>query len=210
MKRFYLVAYLLLGGILAWRLFSPVGPPVTDPGKVERTGKAQSDAVEEALATLDIATGFMPMQLYPEIIARPLFFKERKPPEDYVPATGEKKPAATPRGKQSPPRLFLSAIVRIGDETFALVTLPGSKGTRRVKVGEEFDDWKVKAILADRVVLRSGKTKHEIPLREYKPVPPSREKPRKTKTVSARKPAVKRGRPAKRGRVQSRAKVVTE
>ncbi len=207
MKRFYLVAFLLLGGILAWLFLVPVKAPSTG----EKTWKKDSaNRAEELIASIDYVTGFSPVAVSEDVIQRPIFFKERKPPEDYVPATGEKKPAATPRGKQSPPRLFLSAIVRIGDETFALVTLPGSKGTRRVKVGEEFDDWKVKAILADRVVLRSGKTKHEIPLREYKPVPPSREKPRKTKKARSQSPTVKRGRPPKQGRVQTKAKVVTE
>ena len=214
MKRFYLVAFLLLGGILAWRLFSPVGSPVMDPGKVERTGKAQSDAVEETLAMLDVATGFMPMQRYPEITARPLFFKERKPPEEYVPATGQKKPLATPGGKGSPPRLSLSAIVGIGKETFALVGVPGSKETRRLKTGDEIEGWKVKAILADRLVLGSAGMEHEIPLREYKPVLPPKaapaSKPGRARKARGPRPSVKRGRPAKRSKTHSRAKVVTE
>ncbi len=193
MRKLYLAAVLSLVGILAWLYFFPVGRPAV-PG-VEN-GKEQSDVVEEALATLDIATGFMPTEIYPEILARPVFFKERKPPEPYVREPGEKKTVAGSRSADVPPRLSLSGVVTIGKETFALVRFPGGKSSRRLKMGEEIDGWKVREITPEKLVLIHGSTKHEVPLREYDPVLPGKGAPRKVARNGAKRPPVKRGRSA--------------
>ena len=209
MKKLYFAAVLSLAGVLTWRFLYPVERPVASKKK---TGMIPSGAVEEVLATLDTTTGFMPDEVYTEIPARPLFFKERRPPKPYVPQEHHKKPAATGKSAATAPRLTLSGIVRIGEETFALVKVPGSKGVRRVKVGEELDGWQVHEIAPDKLVLSNGSAKHKIPLRKYKPVLPRRDTPRKATKTGAKRPPVKRGRPAvpKQGRAQRQTKIVTE
>jgi len=209
MKKLYLAVVLSLAVILAWRFLYPVERPVASKA---RNGNISSDVVEEALATLDIATGFMPAEIYPEIPARPVFFKERKPPEPYVQRTGEKKAAAAPRPAGAPPRFTLSGIVEIGKETFALVKVPGGKGARRLKVGEEFDGWRVREISPDKLVMSNGSAEHEIPLRKYKPVSSRGGQSKKVTRTGARRPPLKRGRPAaaKQGREQRPTEMVTE
>ena len=77
-----------------------------------------------------------------------------------------------PAGKARTPNANLSGVVKVGDNTYAMLGGVGKqKGLLRTKVGEEVDGWKVASIHDDRVVLQSGQEQHEILLRSYKPVP---------------------------------------
>jgi hypothetical protein len=192
MKKLYLAMVLLLLGVLAWRLIVPVQRPQVRAA-ADRAGEPR---LVEVLATMDSALGSGPAEVYPEVVNRPLFFKERKPPKPYEEKTGDKKPVAAPRRAGSPPRVSLKGIVKIGHETFALATLPGNRNTQRLKVGDELDGWRVSRIGSDKLVLTSRGSSKEILLREYKPVLPASTKPRNAQGRKLNGSVAKRRKPA--------------
>ncbi len=182
MNRLLLVIAALLAAFLGWRWFNPVAAP--DLAPVSSKGGGDSD-IGELLDSMDLTARFPPLAAYHAISARPLFFSKRRPPPPYVPEKrGGKKPG--PARKTGKPRVQLSAIVRVGDQAYALVQGGKNKGSRRVRVNEEIDGWKVVRIDEDRLVLSNGSETEALLLRNYKPVKPVKQAPKKAAGAPAR------------------------
>ncbi|MDS4019178.1 MAG: hypothetical protein RKR03_01495 [Candidatus Competibacter sp.] len=110
-----------------------------------------------------------PLDQYGEIVAHPLFVAARQPepppPEEAAP----EKPTAGPEQKP-----VLIGIMIAPESTVALLRPeePNAK-VARVKPGESVGDWRLEAILPNRVVLRKGQTIQELALeRPKRPVRP--------------------------------------
>jgi len=182
-KKAYLAFGLLLLIVLAALVSMPVKVPRIQPAP---PSQGPAEAVTELLDSIGRMPGFVPSDVPPEIVQRPLFFKERRPPEEgAAPLTDAPAPRSGKAG--APPKVELKAVVGVGKELFALVTLKGKKDIQRLEPGAEIEGWRVEEIHQDRLVLGSGSERKEVLLRSYKPYVPKggRVKP-------SRKPAGRR------------------
>jgi general secretion pathway protein N len=176
MKKLWLMAVILLLGFLTWRwYFPPQAPSIA----VTAASGQEGDEIKVLLDSMDRVAGFPPRESYQAIAERPLFFSKRRPPPPYVPAPPGKKPPVRPPRKVGKPRVQLSAVIIIGDQKYALIKGGRKKGSRRVRVGEEVDGWKVTGIDADKLVMTNGSETEELLLRNYKPVLPVKTPPKK-------------------------------
>jgi len=174
-RKLWLVLIALLLGFLAWRwYFPPQAPRVATDAAVEQNG----EQIKALLDSMDRVSDFPPQSAYQTIAERPLFFNKRRPPPPYVPTPPGAKPTIKPPRKVGKPRMQLSAIIVVGKEKYALVKGGRQKGSRRVRVGDEVDGWKVTGIEADRLVLRNGGETEELLLRNYRPVVPVKSLPK--------------------------------
>lgn len=173
MKSLWLMLIGALSLVIAVEWFLPVQePPVPSYSKLGASGNNQVNL----LAKADHATEFPPLEQYQSVKDRPLFFEGRRPPAEHTPEPKGKQ--KKPDSNVSPPRASLSGVIRVGDNVYVMLKGVGKeKGLARVKVGEDVDGWKVERIHDDRVVLKKGKEKHEIPLRSYKAVPLPKSEP---------------------------------
>jgi hypothetical protein len=174
-NRVLLFMAVLLLAFIGWRWFNPLAEPrleaLPPPG-------ADGGDIEKLLKSMDRVAGFPTLAAYSAISNRPLFFSKRRPPPPYIAdKTGGKKPGPTRRtGK---PRVQLSAIISIGNQTYALVQGGKKKGARRVRLGDEIDGWTVAAIDKDKLVLRNGSETETLLLWNYRPVKPVKQTPKK-------------------------------
>ncbi|WP_456376816.1 hypothetical protein [Thiolapillus sp.] len=175
MKKPWLVIIVLLLGILAWRWYFPPQAPVIAVNTVQGQG---GDEIKTLLDSMDRVSGFPAKEAYQLVSDRPLFFSKRRPPPPYVPTPPGKKPPIKPPRKIGKPRMQLSAIIVVGEQKYALVKGGRQKGSRRVRVGEEVDGWKVTRIETDRLVLSNGGETEELLLRNYRPVVPVKSMPK--------------------------------
>ena len=182
MNRLLLIIAALLAAFLSWRWFNPVAAPDLEPVSAKGT---ENGNIGELLDNMDRTASFPSLAAYHAISARPLFFSKRRPPPPYVPEKGGgQKPG--PSRKTGKPRVQLSAIVRVGDQVYALVQGGKNKGSKRVRVNEDIDGWKVVSIDKDRLVLNNGSETETLLLRNYKPVKPVKQAPKKAAGGAAR------------------------
>ena len=199
MNRVFLVLVFLLAAFLVWRWKVPlVMPPIPQQDAVKKD-ELPEDRVEQLLGK---PAGLDSFDRYSIVVEHPLFFKERRPPKPYVPEPPRKKNVSKTR-KTRVPRIQLSAVVTVGNQTFALIKGGKQRVTRRVRVGDEVEEWTVRSILKDRIQLRNNGDRHEVLLRQYAPValprisPPKQAKQNKVvESRSPRRPA-RNGSPAK-------------
>jgi len=155
-------------------LFWPVDPPEPDnreTGTNENTGTVSNTQLSEEPRNL------APLAEYGEIGERPLFFEGRRVPDEPI------LPDRTPQEviKKQALNVGLTGIMFIDDVRYALVKDAASKSTQRLKVGDDFQGWKVVEIAEDKIVMSSGNGTEEIRLWEYKAVPPPRKSARPAK-----------------------------
>ncbi len=202
MNRFLLTVAVVLAAFLGWRWLNPVAEP-----ELELLPPSGADGADmgKLLKSMDRVSGFPPLAAYHAISARPLFFSKRRPPPPYVPEKGGgRKPG--PSHKAGKPRVQLSGVISIGNQTYALLKGGKNKGSKRVRVGEEIDGWTVVSIEKDKLILRNGTETESLLLWNYKPVKPVKKAPKKPSKRTVRPPArnangrVARPRPAQKGK----------
>ena len=111
--------------------------------------EAQGDAGSQ------VATGagdahrvrLLPLSSYRVVVERPLFIDTRRPPP--APETAD----ASVRASQLRAKWELTGIVVAGDASFAHVRGVRDKQTRKIKIDEILDGWRVTEIAARRVTL---------------------------------------------------------
>ncbi|WP_456407143.1 hypothetical protein [Thiolapillus sp.] len=185
MKKLWLLVVVLLLAFLAWRWYFPPQAPAI---AVNTAQGQEGDEIKALLDSMDRVSDFPPRESYQAIADRPLFFSKRRPPPPYVPAPPGKKPPPKPPRKMGKPRFQLSAVIIVGDKKYALIKGGRQKGSRRVRVGDEVDGWKVTRLDADKLVLSNGGETEELLLRNYKPVLPVKNVPRKPTTKNKNAP----------------------
>jgi hypothetical protein len=131
-----------LGGLLAleWRERSA-------PGEEGVAVEAPQPGPAEVPATLP--GGYTPPALaaFDEILERPLFAPDRRPPPLPAPAA----PAAPP---PAPLRARLEGVAQTGDASVALVRDLSTNEWLRLSKGMQFKGWTVDAVEPDRALLR--------------------------------------------------------
>lgn len=183
MKKPWLIISVLLLVFLAWRWYFPPEPPSID---IQAASSNKDNSTRVLLDSMDRVSSFPPVEVYQPIADRPLFFNQRRPPPPYVPSAMNPVKPQRPIRKVGRPRMQLSAIIIVGTQKYALVKGGLKKGSRRVRVGQEIDGWKVSKIDADKLVLSNSGETVELMLRNYRPVIPvkgSGKKPTKKKNI---------------------------
>lgn len=90
----------------------------------------------------------------PRIVQRPLFEPQRRP----VRTPPREEPAP------EPPRVRLSAVTVSSDLRVAVIRDLDSGNTRRVREGEKLNDWTIKRVHSDQIVLQWRDKEITIPL----------------------------------------------
>ena len=140
-------------------------------------------------------------QDYVSVTERPLFLPGRRPPaetpEAEVPedAPGEGEPL------MALDAMDLNAVIITPDGAIAWVSTPNSPKPQKVRIGDEFEGWKVKAITPDNVEVQGVTSTDSLVLRNYSQggqPPPNRPPPR-----AAAKPGGAAAKPSGRPRQTS-------
>jgi hypothetical protein len=97
-----------------------------------------------------------PLEAYAEVTARPVFSSKRRPPP----------PQETVQQAASSDGFVLAGIVETASERTALILHGQPLKPVRLKEGETVDGWTVRSIFADRIVVESAASSHELRLRE--------------------------------------------
>ena len=106
-------------------------------------------------------------QDYVSVTERPLFLPGRRPPaetpEAEVPedAPGEGEPL------MALDAMDLNAVIITPDGAIAWVSTPNSPKPQKVRIGDEFEGWKVKAITPDNVEVQGVTSTDSLVLRNY-------------------------------------------
>jgi hypothetical protein len=99
-----------------------------------------------------------PLNDYRDIIERPLFLAERRPPEE-VP---EEMPASeTPVDDED---LVLLGVVLTPDANMALLLVDQGGRIARLRVGEKVNGWELQSVQANQVNLHNGEKELDLPL----------------------------------------------
>lgn len=106
-------------------------------------------------------------QDYVSVTERPLFLPGRRPPEETpeaedpegVPGEGEPLTALD--------AMDLNAVIITPDGAVAWVSTPNSPKPQKVRIGDEFEGWKVKAITPDNVEVQGVASTDSLILRNY-------------------------------------------
>ena len=159
-----LLLWLALGGLAAltllWRIGHPPQPPAV------RAAPPPELPAAPALEPF----GLSPPSQYSEVAIRPLFIAERRP--EPPPPPDETPPEKPPTGPEQKFMLF-GVMIMPGTQAALLRPEAPNAKTARVGVGEMIGEWRLDAVLPDRVVLRKGETTQELPLtRPRKPGKP--------------------------------------
>ncbi len=116
-----------------------------------------------------------PLEDYAEIVERPLFIQERRPPPAQEAQVAPETAIET--GAGAPPPFVLVGIVITPETKEALLLKPGQKDLIRGLIGQRFDGWKVDSIEPDRVVVSRGTGTTEIELERKSSALPKRKVP---------------------------------
>jgi general secretion pathway protein N len=153
---------MLLGSVtfLGTWAFVQSGSAPPSPDRVRVT------PARESMSTLPSVFELPPVEVFDDIVARPLFEPSRRP----VVVDGAES-AALKDTVAPPPRLganidiSLTGVVIDGDRGIALVVHNGK--TDRVRTGEPVAGWRVETIETERVVLGQGTARVELALRPF-------------------------------------------
>jgi len=90
---------------------------------------------------------------------RPVFSPSRRPPPPAVAAPQPtREPPPPPRPPRvDPPQLLLVGTVAGDDEGFGIFVDPTTKAAVRLKVGEDYEGWKLRSVQGREVTLEQGK-----------------------------------------------------
>lgn len=99
---------------------------------------------------------------FQDVVQRPLFASNRRPPPPPIPDEPEPLPQAPPEPVDERDYLLIGVMVT-PDATTALLR-DDQSSISRVQEGDRLDDWQVMQIYDDHVVLRQGSRVKEVPL----------------------------------------------
>ncbi len=182
MKAVPWVALLVLAGILAlqWHDWPPGSLPALPSPDSDQVSAGPTPLAPDLLARVE---AWEDKGAYAEVIERPLFLPDRRPPEEDA---GQDQ-ALTEVESASLDGLDLTAVIMTPDETVAWVLDQAKQGLVKLRTGEDVAGWKVQEIRKDRLLLeRQGETNTlllriysapSIPPRPQRQGPPRRSTP---------------------------------
>jgi hypothetical protein len=145
-----LVGCLLAASLLVVQWFNPPYPDEYTP----LSNKNVSEFEVEPVQPFQVA----PLPDYRNIIERPLFLADRRPPEE----TSEETPVSeTPVGDED---LLLLGVVLTPDANMALLQVDQRGQVARLRVGEKVNGWELQSIQPNQVNLNNGERELDLPL----------------------------------------------
>lgn len=145
-----LVGCLLAASLLVMRWFNPPYPDEYTP----LPNKNVSEFEVKPVQPFQVA----PLTDYRNIIERPLFLADRRPPEE----TPEETPVSeTPAGDGD---LVLLGVVLTPDANMALLQVDQRGQVARLRVGEKVNGWELQSIQPNQVNLNNGEKELDLPL----------------------------------------------
>jgi hypothetical protein len=155
---------LTLAGVVGVEAWFALGPGAGSPALDVKPRPPRADSLPAVPPPRQFAVP--PIDAYQEIVTRPLFAETRRPPEESPEPAGEE--VATPVPAQPlPDGLRLTSVVLTEDTRMALLQDPRSKRLARLRVGQEFEGWRVAEILPGRIVLEQNGNRETLELRVY-------------------------------------------
>ncbi len=158
-----LLLCLMLGGVVAWELRHAAAMDAT---RFENLS-APADTPPPVMKSLPASLPKTTLQVYQDILARPLFRKDRRPPEPQA------APAAVAK-TVLPLRLVLEGVALTREKRIALLRDLSSNELLSVEQGSTHNDWTVSSVQPDRVtVSRDGRVQELLlePPANSPPVP---------------------------------------
>jgi general secretion pathway protein N len=163
------VMVLLLGGVLAlqWYDWQSSARLPTPPAEPESTAAPVDSGPQGERSAADAQPP--PRDEYAEVVERPLFLPDRRPPPEEE--VEEPEPEAVETAELD--GVDLTAVIITPDEVSAWLRAPGESKLQKRLLGEDFLGWTVKVIEPALIVFeRQGET-DEIHLRDYAKAPPA-------------------------------------
>ena len=149
--------------VLQWRDW----PPDRMSSRPDVPGEAIEPIGEKEVNPLTQLPPVVEKQDYVSVTERPLFLPGRRPPEE-TPESEDPKGAP---GEGEPltalDAMDLNAVIITPDGAVAWVSTPNSPKPQKVRIGDEFEGWKVKAITPDNVDMQGLASTDSLVLRNY-------------------------------------------
>ncbi len=136
-------------------------------------------------------------QDYVSVIDRPLFLPGRRPPEETQEAETEAQVAPEVTPPTAVDSMDLNAIIITPEGAIAWVSTPNSAKPQKLRIGDEFEGWRIKAITPENIEVEGQTSSETLYLLNYGQTtsPPANQPPR-----VAAKPGVAAAKPSGRPR----------
>jgi len=163
LKRLLFIALLGLSLLLVlqWRDWPPdrlISRPDTPGESLQPIGEKRDNPLAQLPPLVE-------KQDYVSVTERPLFLPGRRPPEE-TPETEEQGAPKEVEPLTALDAMDLNAVIITPDGAVAWVSTPNSPKPQKVRIGDEFEGWKVKAITPDNVEVQ-GLASTDSLLRNY-------------------------------------------
>jgi hypothetical protein len=150
--------------MLQWRDWPPerliISRPDTPGDSLQPTGgKARESPRPTSLSLVE-------KQDYVSVTERPLFLPGRRPPEE-TPETEDQEAPKEVEPLTALDAMDLNAVIITPDGAVAWVSTPNSPKPQKVRIGDELEGWKVKAITSDNVEVQGLASTDSLVLRNF-------------------------------------------
>jgi hypothetical protein len=147
------------------RVTAPAPPISADPAPTVRV--APPRAAPERTLSPNPLWGIPLTQLY-GTRDRPIFSPSRRPPPAAPAFTAEQAPvtAPVPQKELEPPPLSLVGTIASDDESYGIFLDQSTKAALRLKVGEEYQGWKLRTIQGREVTIERDQQRVSLTLPE--------------------------------------------
>ncbi|MBP6582367.1 MAG: hypothetical protein KA204_02675 [Chromatiaceae bacterium] len=164
MKRLLFIALvgLSLLLVLQWRDWPPqrnISRPDTPGDTLQPPGERRDNPLAQLPSPVE-------KQDYVSVTERPLFLPGRRPPEE-TPESEDQGAQKEVEPLTALDAMDLNAVIITPDGAVAWVSTPNSPKPQKVRIGDEFEGWKVKAITPDNVEVQGLATTDSLILRNY-------------------------------------------
>ena len=134
------------------RLGGPVlsSPPPSEPVTSVRVAPSPAPAPRPLSAN---PLWGIPLKALSNTRDRPVFSPSRRPPPAVVAEPAESKPPPPRRAEIEPPPLSLVGTIAGGDESFGIFLDQSTKAALRLKIGDDFQGWKLRTISGREVTM---------------------------------------------------------
>jgi general secretion pathway protein N len=149
-------------------------PPAPEPAKVVTAPPPAAPAAERPLSTNPLWA--IPLTALSGTRDRPIFSPTRRPPAPAVAPAAAPKVAAAPKPRERErPQLNLVGTIAGGDEGFGIFLDQSTKAALRLKVGEDYQGWKLRSVQGREATLEKDQQVFtlELPQPGFGPTPAS-------------------------------------
>jgi hypothetical protein len=164
LKRLLIIALMGLSLLLVlqWRDWPPerlISRPDTPGDSPQPTGEKRDNPLAQLPPPVE-------KQDYVSVTERPLFLPGRRPPEE-TPESEDQGAQKEVEPLTALDAMDLNAVIITPDGAVAWVSTPNSPKPQKVRIGDELEGWKVKAITSDNVEVQGLASTDSLVLRNY-------------------------------------------